>query len=104
MLRQYNPQRFRYETIRGNTCKVGTDEVGAILNVRGTKVRVEAWIPRDYAIYDRGQFQSRRVAGGHLALVRNLRTNRQFPLSDAWLLDAPAVEAAPRRALRRAGK
>lgn len=104
MLRQYNPQRFRYETIRGNTCKVGTVEVGAILNVRGTKVRVEAWIPRDYSIYERGHFQTRRIAGGHMALVRNLRTNRQFPLSDVWLLDAPEAATGPRRAARRAGK
>ena len=102
MLRQYNPQRHRIETIGGSVRKVGTICVGAILMVRGVKVRVEAWIPREYAIYERGRFTTRRIAGGHMALVRNLRTNRQFPLSDAWLLDAPEIVTVARSNARRA--
>lgn len=102
MLRQYNPQRHRIEMIGGSRRKVGTIGVGAILMVRGVKVRIEAWIPREYATYERGRFTTRRIAGGHMALVRNLRTNRQFPLSDAWLLDAPEAEAIDRPNARRA--
>lgn len=99
MLRQYNPQRHRVEMIGGSPRNVGTVPVGAILMVRNVKIRVEAWIPREYAVYERGRFTTRRIAGGHMALVRNLRSNAQFPLSDAWLVDA--AEAAPRQSRER---
>ncbi len=92
MIRQYNPQRHRRELLGGIMRPVGTIPVGAILDIRGTKIRVEAWIPRDYSVYERGRFTTKRIAGGHMALVRNLRTGQQFELSDVWLRDAPEVD------------
>lgn len=91
MIRQYDPQRFRVAEIRGRSCRIGTVPVGAILRPRGgAKIRVEAWLPRDYAVYERGRLTLRRIArGGPLALVRRLADNRLFTLSDVWLVDAP---------------
>jgi hypothetical protein len=90
MIRQYRPQRFRYlDTPRGRL-EVGTIPTGTICRPHNctSNVEVLAWIPRDYASYERGRFTTKRIAGGHLALVRNLRDGRVFPLSDTWLLDA----------------
>ena len=92
MIRQYNPQRHRLEMLGGIMRPIGTIPVGTILDVRGTKVRVEAWIPRDYSTYERGRFTTKRIAGGHMALVRNLHNGRLFELSDVWLRDAPELE------------
>lgn len=92
MLHQYNPARFTFREIGGIRRKVGTVPVGAILRQRaGAKIRVEAWIPRDYATYERGKFSTKRVSGGHIALVRRLSDNTVFPISDVFLLDAPAA-------------
>lgn len=89
MLRQYLPQRFRnVETPRG-TMPIGTMPIGTIINVRGAcKIRVEAWLPRDYSTYERGTFTTKRIVGGHLALVQRLDNGKRFTLSDCWLLDA----------------
>ncbi|OWJ75031.1 hypothetical protein [Haematobacter genomosp. 1] len=91
MLHQYNPQRFTMREVGGIVRKIGTIPVGSIIRMHpsGTKVRVEAWLPRDYATYRRGVFRTTRIVGGHLALVRRLRDNEVFPLSDCHLLDAP---------------
>ncbi len=92
MLHQYNPPRFTFREIGGTTRKVGTVPVGAILRLRaGAKIRVEAWLPRDYATYERGRFSTKRVSGGHMALVRRLSDNAVFPISDVFLIDAPAA-------------
>lgn len=91
MIRQYKAQRHRLELLGGVMRSVGTIPVGAILDVRGTKVRVEAWIPRDHSVYHRGHFTTKRIAGGHLALVRTLHNGRQFELSDVWLRDAREI-------------
>lgn len=100
MLRQYKAQRHRLELLGGIMRPVGTIPVGTILDVRGRKVRVEAWIPRDYSVYERGCFKTKRIAGGHMALVRTLHNGRQFELSDVWLRDAPELDF-PARTSRR---
>lgn len=89
MLRQYNPPRFSLVELGGAVRKIGTIPVGSILRLTaGTKVRVEAWIPRDYALFSRGRFRTVRIAGGHLAMVRRLSDGRLFWISDAYLVDA----------------
>lgn len=87
MIRQYRPQRHRMiDTPRG-AMPVGTIPVGTICRPHNciSNVEVLAWLPRDYATYERGQFSTKRITGGHLALVRNLRNGRTFELSDVWL-------------------
>lgn len=88
MIRQYNPGRFRSVVIAGRLRQVGTVPVGTIAKVEGRKVRVEAWLPRDYATCQNGRFVTKRIVGGHLALVRDLANNRTRQVSDAWLVDA----------------
>ena len=65
--------------------------VGTIALVQGRKIRVEAWLPREYAAVERGRFVTKRIAGGHLAQVRDLATGRVGHLSDAFLVDAAAI-------------
>lgn len=98
MIRQYNPQRFRISQIGNRICHIGTVPVGTIARVHGRKLRVEAWLPREYTVFERGRFITKRISGGHLAQVRDLATNRVATLSDAFLIDAPTIDtAAPRR-------
>ena len=90
MIRQYRPGRHTYtETPRGRLA-VGTVPAGTICRPHGCKSNVEvlAWVPRDYSTYSRGRFATKRITGGHMALVRDLRNGRMFELSDVWLLDA----------------
>lgn len=92
MLRQYNPSRFTLVELQGAVRKIGTIPVGTILRLpAGTKVRVEAWIPRDYALFHRGGFHTVRIAGGHMALVRRLSDGRLLRISDTFLVDAEEV-------------
>lgn len=92
MLHQYNPPRFTVREIGGIRRKIGTVPVGAIVRLRaGAKIRVEAWLPRDYATYSRGVFSTKRVSGGHMALVRRLSDNALYTISDVFLIDAPAA-------------
>ena len=111
MLRQYNSQRHRRIEIDGHIRQIGTVPVGTIVLIQGRKLRVEAWLPRDYTAVDRGRFVTKRIAGGHLAQVRELATGRTGHLSDAWLIDAvrvrtdePDGRALLRRAALRAGR
>ncbi len=98
MIRQYNPQRFRTAEIGGRIRNIGTVPIGTVAIVRGRKVQVEAWLPREYAAAVGGRFVTKRIAGGHIAQVRDLATNRTGRLSDAWLIDAETVETTdPRR-------
>ena len=70
--------------------KVGTVPVGAILRLQaGTKIQIEGWIPRDYATREQGKYVTKRMAGGHMAIVRRLSDNHVFPISDAFLINAP---------------
>lgn len=92
MIRQYAPtvSRFRMlETPRGKQ-QCGVVPVGTICKPRegAAKVMVLAWLPRDYASYASGQFTTKRIRGGHLALVKRLRDGKTFTLSDVWLLDS----------------
>lgn len=88
MLRQYAPPRYRYETVRGRTVAVGTVPVGEIFHYapsRGAGPRayiVEAWLTRAYARADRTGRFSYLARGGHLAVVRDLATERQAMLAD----------------------
>lgn len=90
MIRQYRAGRFQMAATPRGPMPVGTIPVGSIVRPHRARVRVQvlAWIPRDYASYQRGRFSTKRIAGGHLALVRRLDNGRTFTLSDAWLLDA----------------
>ena len=110
MLRQYNPQRHRRVLLGGRTRAIGTVPIGTIALIQGRKIQVMAWLPRDYTAVERGRFVTKRIAGGHLALVRDLATGRTGQLSDAWLVDAvtirtdePDGRALLRRAALRAG-
>jgi hypothetical protein len=52
---------------------------------------VEAWIPRNYAQWDAAtrRFRNVRIRGGHLAVVRSLRSQRTTTVAD-WILLACA--------------
>ncbi|WP_299821223.1 hypothetical protein [uncultured Jannaschia sp.] len=105
MLRQYNPQRQHRIEIDGRIRTIGTVPVGTIVLIQGRKVQVMAWLPRDDTAFERGRFVTKRIAGGHIALVRDLATGRTGQLSDAWLVDAVTVrtdEPDGRALLRRA--
>ncbi|MDO5757197.1 MAG: hypothetical protein Q4P24_06725 [Rhodobacterales bacterium] len=91
MIRQYNSQRHSRVEIAGRIRNVGTVPVGTILLIQGRKVQVEAWIPREYACVERGRIVTKKIAGGHLAQVRDLASGRSGILSDAWLVDATAI-------------
>ena len=91
MIRQYNSQRHTRMEIAGRIRNVGTVPVGTILLIQGRKVQVEAWIPREYACVERGRVVTKKIAGGHLAQVRDLATGRSGTLSDVWLVDVPAI-------------
>ena len=88
MLRQYSPQRHRYETIRGRNIAVGTLAIGEIFRYAPTRAArtrtfmVEACMNRAYARADRTGRFSYLARGGHLALVRDLATGRQALLAD----------------------
>lgn len=91
MIRQYGqPQRVRAVNTPRGTMMCGTIPVGTICKPHRSRVRVivEAWLPRDYASYERGRFTTKRITGGHLAIVRRLDNGQRFKLSDAWLIDA----------------
>ncbi len=103
MMRQYHAQRHRRIELAGRLRAVGTVPVGTIALIEGRKIQVEAWLPREDAIVERGRFVRKRIAGGHLAQVRDLAAGRIGHLSDAWLVDAAAIvtEKPSGRALRR---
>jgi hypothetical protein len=76
--------------------------------IRGRKVQVEAWLPREYAAVEDGGFVTKKIAGGHIAQVRDLATGRIGHLSDRRCRDDPDRRAgrprapAPGRSARRA--
>ena len=99
MLRQYRPQRFRYERLRdGRNHAVGTVPVGTrfrmVVSANGAKARldsfiVEAWKPRRISgVPMRGKDGSRThgdvfvAGGGHLAQVRCLSNGRTATMTD----------------------
>lgn len=97
MLHQWGAQR----TCRGpQGRRIGTIPVGTIVYIQdGVRPfgwgrhriicrdpwQVEAWIPREYSQWDGKAFRSVRIAGGHLAQVRSLRTGRRQTVAD-WIL------------------
>lgn len=101
MLHQFNTSPFR----RWNGRHVGTIPTGTIVyiqdNVRPFRFpervscrepwQVIAWIPRELPTFRRGEWQAKRCAGGHLAMVRSLRTGRVRKVAD-WILRA-CIEA-----------
>jgi hypothetical protein len=94
MLRQYAPQRHRYEHIGGRDMAVGTVPIGSIFRLSTPHARrprtfiVEAWLTRAYARCDRtGRFYY--VAhGAHLAQVRDLANGRQAIFADRIIMHA----------------
>jgi len=96
MLRQFNPQRFRYWKGR----RIGTICVGTIVYIqdhvrsftamsqpvtRRNPWIVEAWLNRDDSLCLAGRWTTAKCAGGHLALVRSLRDGRRRTVAD-WIL------------------
>ncbi len=106
MIRQYNSQRHRRVKIAGRIREIGTVPVGIIVLIQGRKLQVEAWIPREYTAFEAGRFITKRIAGGHLAQVRDLATGKTGYLSDAWLVDAVSIrtDEPDGRALQRRAK
>ncbi|TWG89378.1 hypothetical protein L598_008500000050 [Mesorhizobium sp. J18] len=98
MLRQYSPQRHRYERVGGYERAVGTIPVGTIFLLdidtatsRAVPYIVEAWLPRRIGAGRRvgSQYHDTYAArGGHLAQVRNLATGMSRCLSDHLILRA----------------
>jgi hypothetical protein len=91
VIRQYNPtvsRSRRVDTHRG-VMETGVIPVGTICMVRGRKVMVEAWIPREYATWDARDRKMRTtyMRGGHIAQVRDLRTGQRHRIGDWALLD-----------------
>jgi hypothetical protein len=117
MFRQYYAQRFRsmYPPITKRVGRktvyysdprdrqIGTIPVGTILYIqdrvsplkgltRNVVCRepwiVEAWLPREYAKWDRASrtFRTVRIRGGHLAVVRSLRDRRRRKTVADWIL------------------
>jgi hypothetical protein len=83
--------------------QIGTIPVGTILYIQDgvnpfhgltrTVVQrepwiVEGWLPRDYAKWDGATrtFQTVRIRGGHLAVVRSLRNRRRAKTVADWIL------------------
>ena len=94
MLRQYRPQRHRYERIRGRDIAVGTVPVGLIFRLQAPRSRrprtfiVEAWLTRAYARRDRTGRFSYLAYGAHLAQVRDLANGRRAILADRIIMHA----------------
>ena len=95
MLRQYSPQRHRYERIAGRDIAVGTVPVGSIFRLRAPHARrprtfiVEAWLTRAYARCDRAGTFCFLARGGHLAQVRDHANGRRAILADRIIMHAP---------------
>lgn len=94
MLRQYAPQRHRYETIRGRAFAVGTVPIGSIFKHRAPYAArprtyiVEAWLARAYARGDRTGRFCFLARNGHLAQVRDLGNGRRAILADRIIMHA----------------
>lgn len=98
MLRQYSPQRFRYQEVgtaaRKRFAEVGTLPIGTIFRsqpeggLRESKIIIEAWLPREIGAARKvaGKYQSARVArGGHLAVCRDTGNDCRFVLADHFI-------------------
>jgi len=103
MLQQYNPQRFYQRFLRNKPVRVGTIPVGEIIyiqdgcrpfgrsqyadTVKRAPWIIEAWLPREVGAARKinGKYANSFRAGGHLAQVRCLRTNRRKIVAD-WIL------------------
>jgi len=111
MIRQYHAQRFLAGT---SPRAIGTIPVGSILYIQDRPSRhtspsfrnpwiVEAFVPREVGAAKKvdGHYVSTFMAGGHLAVVRSLRTNERRLASDTYLLHASdeghEVHSAPAR-------
>ena len=83
MIRQYNAQRFRY---RGPH-RVGTVAVGTIAYLwsRREPWIITAWLNRKYYPCVAGRPATTYMLGGHLAVVKSLRSNEVKRVAD-WLL------------------
>ena len=89
MLNQYNPQRHRWTTLRGQELRIGVVPAGTIVALpKQGKVIVEAWLPREItaAKKEKGRWVSVFVAGGHLAQVRRLADGQRLRIADHHLI------------------
>ena len=93
MLRQYAPQRHRYEHIRGRDMIVGTVPIGSIFRLRAPQGRrprtfiVEAWLTRACPRDGAGTF-SYFAHGAHFAQVRSLANGRRAMFADRIIMHA----------------
>jgi hypothetical protein len=88
MLRQYAPQRHRYEHIRGRDMIVGTVPIGSIFRLSTPYTRrprafiVEAWLTRACPRRDPAGTVSYFAHGAHFAQVRSLADGRRAIFAD----------------------
>ena len=108
MIQQYNAPRYRQSTLRGRPVRVGTVPIGTIVRVQGeyrtfttrrtlsSSARtvslptwdtwiVEAWTNREYPPACKGRPATTYMLGGHLAVVRSLRTGERRTVAD-WFI------------------
>ncbi|KFI24907.1 hypothetical protein CDV52_15875 [Haematobacter missouriensis] len=75
----------------GATAEKGPYSAKLIEDMKAVRLNAAqtALLSKPSLVLDLLAFRTKRIAGGHLALVRRLRDNQVFPLSDCHLLDAP---------------
>lgn len=93
MIRQYHPQRRLARPVHGRP--VGTVPAGSIIRLIVPRVRdygrviVEGWVPREMGASRRnpstGLYESTRMAGGHLAIVRRLANGQRLTVAEQYL-------------------
>jgi hypothetical protein len=104
MIHQYGAHRFKHANspIPGGK-RIGTISIGTVVYIQDgvSPLRgltqpvicrepwiVEAWRPRDYSKWNAvtRSFETVRISGGHLAVVRSLRDSRRVQLVADWIL------------------
>lgn len=92
MIHQYRPQRRKGGH---NPHGIGTVPVGTIARFRQARRLgltgpwiVESWLNREYSKHVAGRFHTVYIVGGHLAVIRSLRTGERRRVSDWHILFA----------------
>lgn len=91
MLNQYHAQIGRFRCPARPHTLVGPVKAGDYLRIDGELVRVEGWHTRTLGAAARGpdgRWQSRQMAGGHLATVRRIRDGRALTVNEWELIRA----------------
>ena len=85
MNRQYHANTGRFRAPARPRTLVGPVQAGDYLRIDGELVRVEHWHTRTLGAAARGpdgRWQSRQMAGGHMATVCRIRDGRRFDLNE----------------------